>query len=146
MAVLSTKALRQRTAAALASVAGFTASPLVWDNFARTAGSALHRGFAVGVPSSVWTQNGRQRSTVGSLDETTIAVRYARKLRIKDQNASFDEGLDDERSLIKAVTGMSRADLTGLVYVNTPRREVLDDGEWLVVDVNFAAQHPNGLE
>ena len=143
---LSVKALRQRVEAAVSAVAGFTLSPLALDNFARSPESVMHRGFAVGVPESRWTQNGRQRISVGSLDETTIAVRYAYKMKPKAQNASYDAALDDERSLIQAVVGMSRANVTGLVYVDTPRRAVLDEGEWIVIDVNFSAQHLSALE
>ena len=142
---LTVKALRQRIEAALSAVAGFTLSPLVLDNFARSPESVMHRGFAVGVPVSRWTTNGRQRVTVGSLDETTITVRFAYKIKPKAQNASYDAALDDERSLIKAVVGMSRVNVTGLVYDNT-RRAVLDSGEWVVIDVAFSAQHLSPLE
>ena len=146
MAHLTVQALRQRVEAAIVSVGTFNRSALVWDSFGRDPSSFGHRSFAVGVPAGIWTERGRQKPSVGALVNTTISVRFARKMRIKDQRASYDDALADEHTLIKTVVGISRADITGLVYVDTLRRDVITDGEWYLGEMTFSAQHMLALE
>ena len=146
MAHLTVQALRQRVEAAVAALSDFTASPRPWDVFGTDPSARTHRGFAVGTPRGLWTQKGRQKKGVGALVETTLSVRFAYTLRPKGQVASYDLALADEHSIIKAVVGMSRVDVTGLVYVDSPRREVTAEGEWFLGEITFAAQHLIALE
>jgi hypothetical protein len=143
---LSVAALRQRTATALAAVSGFNESPHLWDVFGADPSALMHRGFAVGTPRSVWTGRGRQKVSVGSHDETTLSVRHAFKVRIKDQRQSYDDALADGRTIIQTVVAMSRADITGGPTFNEQTLTALSGGEWLLLEITFAAQHLTALE
>ncbi|HIA01386.1 MAG TPA: hypothetical protein EYN66_05675 [Myxococcales bacterium] len=142
------KSIRQRVQTAIDAVTGFSPSKHPYNVFGRDPASVLHKRYAVGVPRTEPAANRRQRGSVGAVCTTTIAVTYCIRVRPKDQVASYDESLDAEAEIIKAVmadTSALKADV-GISFQGVVMREVDPAGEWIIGELEFAALHVLALD
>lgn len=142
------KSLRQRVETAIDAVTGFTVAKHPYNVFGRDPSSVLHKRFAVGVPRTEPVANRRQKTDVGAVCNTLIAVTYCMRVRPKDQVASYDESLDAEAEIIKAVMADTTALKTGasISFSGVAMREVDPAGEWIIGEVEFTALHSLDLE
>jgi len=142
------KSLRQRVETAIDAVTGFSVSKHPHDVFARDPSSVLHQRFAVGVPTTTPVPNRRQRTTDGAVVNTVIAVTFCIRVKPKDQVASYDEALDAEHSIIKAVMAKTTAlsANASISYAGTSSRNVDPAGEWFIGDIEFNALHVLDLD
>lgn len=138
MAALKRSTIRQRVASAVAALDDYTESVHDYDHIGEDPNSYRNKSFAVGCLSSA-PSNSRQRLTEGALVHTLIGVRSTYKLRPKDRITSVDEALDGQGDIIKAVMGMSVADLN--LEVAELRRPAGIGGEWFFVESIFRIQH-----
>ena len=142
------KSLRQRVETAIDAVTGFSVAKHPYNVFGRDPSSVLHRRFAVGVPRTEPVPNRRQRKTDGAVCQTVIAVTYCVRVKPKDQVASYDDSLDAEAEIIKAVmanTPTLAADAS-ISFSGVVMREVDPAGEWIIGDIEFAALHVLDLD
>tara|TARA_R110000824_G_scaffold66827_5_gene173154 strand:+ start:2273 stop:2716 length:444 start_codon:yes stop_codon:yes gene_type:complete len=142
------KSIRQRVETAIDAVTGFSPSKHPYDVFGRDPSSVLHKRFAVGVPSTLPVANRRQRTSVGAVCNTTIGVTYCTRVRPKDQVDSYDDSLDAEAEIIKAVmadTAALKVDAS-ISFDGVVRREVDPAGEWIIGDIEFTALHVLDLD
>ncbi len=139
MAALAYSAIRQRVAAGLDAISGWTEGKYPYDVFGRDASTLAHLGFAVGLPESEWTDD-RQKLSRGTRTRTTVGVRFTARIKPKDQVASYDTALDAEQDAIEAVMGVSYTDLH-LRLTDRATREVIEPGEWILVNLIFEAAH-----
>ena len=142
------KSLRQRVETAIDAVTGFSVSKHPHNVFARDPSSVLHKRFAVGVPTTTAVPNRRQRATDGAVCNTVISVTYCMRVKPKDQVASFDEALDAEAAIVKAVmaeTTALRADAS-ISFSGVSMRDVDPAGEWIIGEIEFNALHVLDLD
>jgi hypothetical protein len=142
------KSLRQRVETAIDAVTGWTVAKHPYNIFGRDPSSVLDHRFAVGVPGTLPAPNRRQRTGEGAVCNTVIAVTYATRIRPKDQVASYDDSLDGEAEIIKAVMADTAALKTGasISFSGVSTREVEPAGEWIIGDIEFSALHVLALE
>tara|TARA_R110001592_G_scaffold357740_1_gene661415 strand:- start:56 stop:499 length:444 start_codon:yes stop_codon:yes gene_type:complete len=137
------KSLRQRVETAIDAVTGFTPAKHPYNVFGRDPASVLHKRFAVGVPRTEPVPNRRQKTADGAVCNTALGVTYCIRVKPKDQVASYDESLDAEAEIIKAVMAEStalRADAS-ISFAGVVMREVDPAGEWIIGEIEFTALH-----
>lgn len=142
------KSLRQRVETAIDAVTGFSVAKHPYNVFGRDPSSVLHKRFAVGVPRTEPVPNRRQRKTDGAVCQTLIGVTYCIRVRPKDQVASYDDSLDAEAEIIKAVmanTSTLAADAS-ITFSGVVMREVDPVGEWIIGEIEFTALHVLDLD
>ena len=123
------------------AVTGFSESKQPHGVFGRDPASVLHKRYAVGCPRTTTVQD-RQSLSDGAIVRTTIIVTYAHRVKPKDQQTSYDNALDAEADIIKAVMADSGT-LTELQLslVGVPTRQVDTAGEWIVGEIEFSSLH-----
>lgn len=140
MAYLSVSAVRQRIAAAVEALPGWTQSRYAHPLFGSDTKNLAPHSFAVGVAESVLHEaDGRQVTAEGCLWETAVDVAFLHNLRLDAQVQDWDAMLDAEAALIVAVVGISRRDLH--ILQAGASREVLGDGTYALSTVRFRAIH-----
>ena len=142
------KSLRQRVETAIDAVAGWSVAKHPYNVFGRDPSSVLDHRFAVGCPNTLPVPGRRQKTAQGAVCNTVIAVTYAFRIRPKDQVASYDDSLDAEAEIIKAVMADTVALKTdaSISFTGATSREVQPAGEWIVSDLEFSALHVLALE
>ncbi len=121
-------------------------SPMAWTDLVKAGRELLHRGFAVGSPSSTGLEGpagrGRSNTEHPMLLRSRIVVRWAWRLQADGSKAAYRLALADEVTLIKAVLTASLTD-ADIRFVGSSRRAVGD--EWLLVDTAFDLHHNQDL-
>lgn len=144
MAQLAVSAVRARVSAALSALSGWTESRWAYGLYTRDTDHILHHSFAVGVEgTTTHPRDGRQRLSEGALVVTTVAVRWAHRLRQDAQVSDYGLALDAEAEAVAAVMGISRVDLH--IKYQDSRRQT--DGEgWLLGTLRFEVIHQLTLQ
>jgi hypothetical protein len=142
MSTVKLSTIRQRFATKITSLDGFEESRNPFDGYGRSPNTIAHKRFAVGIRSVSSRDDDRQRSAAGALTETEVFVRYAYRIKPKDQIDSYDNGLDSAQDVIEALTPRTSPlhnDLqirwTGL------DNELSDSGEWMTITITFIILH-----
>ena len=104
MATVALSAVRQRFATKLLTLTGFTQSRNPYDNALRAPQTVAHLRFWVGITEAVGRPDDRQRASTGILMDTSVAVKFAYRLRPKDQIIDLDAALDKGQLVIEALT------------------------------------------
>lgn len=143
--------VRSSFAAQCAAVANWTESRFAADVFGRDPdslmGSSTVRLFAVGLGDTNnrmgGTGNGyRGRASEGLLVETSVLVRWAYRLRPKDQQTSRDEAEAAGQELINACEAYTASWPGELkVQLQTVTSEVVPSGEWFLGTATFLVLH-----
>ena len=142
MAALLPSVLAQRFVDALtADPPGFTQARVLAEVYGYTAGSLIHEGFAVSVPTTTPIGD-RQRTSIGTHVEDQVLVRWSYLLRPTDHWTDYKAALDAEQTLIAACMAESTTmrTNTGIRFVSASR-EVHQTGEWVIGDLLFTATH-----
>jgi hypothetical protein len=134
--------IRQRFATKIATLDGFEQSRNPFDGYGRSPNTVAHKRFMVGIQGVTARDDDRQRRGVGVMSTTQVAVRYAYRIRPKDQLDSFDDGLDSAQTVIEAITNRSiplhdhlQIRFTGM------DNELSDSGEWMSITLTFEVIH-----
>lgn len=138
MSSLSVSAVRQRIAAALEAVSGWTQSAWAADLLGRDPKFIGNRLFSVSSPRTAVQQGQRQRRSEGVVVSSEIIVTWLWQLRLDDQIDSYDEALDAEQELIEALAAVSLADLH--VILVDQMRQVLPSG-WVRGMITLRTDH-----
>lgn len=139
MAAIAVPAIRQRIAAAIDAVSGFSQSRFAGPLFARDTDHTAHRAFAVEVADTA-PQASRQKLALGARVRTNFIVRWAYRLRADAQVADYDAALTVEAALVAAVMGMSVEDIN-LHWDGEPQRAVSPAGDWFLGGLTFHVDH-----
>lgn len=132
------------------AVPNWTRSRFAADVFGRDADSLMGttvRLYAVGLGDTNnrmgGTGNGyRGRPGQGLLVETTVIIRWAYRLRLKDQTTSRDEAEAAGQELIAACEAYDSTFPGELkVQLQTVSAEVVDSGEWFLGTATFVVLH-----
>ena len=143
MAAVLPSVLAQRFVDALTGTPpGFIQARVLAEIYGHTAGSLIHKGFAVAVPMTEPLAGDRQRSSIGTHVEDQILVRWSYILRPTDQWTDYKSAMDAEQTMIAAcmAEGPAMRSQTGIQFVSASR-EVTEQGDWVIGDLVFAALH-----
>ena len=141
MSAVAWSTIRQRFKNAVDAIAGFSESRNPYDNFGRNPNTVAHLRFAIGLTSTA-AQSGRQKQAIGIVSNTTMSVRFAYRIRPKDQISSYDDALDTAQSVIQSCTNRTAA-----LYTNTQIKydsmsyTLANSGEYMIFDVYFLCLH-----
>lgn len=140
MGSVNYSAIRQRFATKIATVAGFTQSRNPLDGAIRTPQSVAHKRYWVGVVSSSGSSEDRQAGKV--LCDTEIQVKFAYRLRPKDQITDLDGAWDVSQTLITALTTRAAPLYTNLqIRFQNISTEITGSGEFVIVKLIFSVIH-----
>ena len=140
MSVLPFKTVRTRVATSVSALAGWRESVWALDAFGLDPDQVQHHAFAVGLLSSQpHPTPGRRQPQEGLTTSTQVQLRFAHRLTLDGQVASYNAALDAEQDAIQAVLGTIDRTALHIVWDGTSR-ESLGEG-WIIVTLNFTAVH-----
>jgi hypothetical protein len=140
--VVSLATIRQRFATMIDSLSGFDESRNPFDGYGRSPNTVAHKRFMVGIRSVTSRDDDRQRRGVGVMSSTEVMVRYAYRIRPKDQIESFDDGLDSAQTVINAITKRSTPLHDEIqIRFGGMDNELSDSGEWMSITLSFEVLH-----
>lgn len=142
MSSVSLSTIRKRFAAAVTTLSGFDESRNPFDGYGRSPNTIAHKRFSVGVGTVTSREDDRQRRSDGIMTDTQMSVRFAFRIRPKDQIDSYDNALDAAEQVIEIITNRStplhdslQIRFTGL------DNELADSGEWCSLTLTFSVLH-----
>ena len=140
MTVLAFQTIRQRVAAQISALSGWTQSSWHLDTFGRDPDQVQHHAFAVGILSSSPTQQpGRRQIAEGLATASQVQVQFAHRLTVDGQVSAYDAALSAELDLISAVLTLIDRHALHILWDGSTRSS-LGEG-WIIVTVNFSAIH-----
>jgi hypothetical protein len=142
MSAVSLSTIRKRFASAVTTLSGFDESRNPFDGYGRSPNTIAHKRFSVGVGTVTSREDDRQRRSDGIMTDTQMSVRFAFRIRPKDQIDSYDNALDAAEQVIEIITNRStplhdslQIRFTGL------DNELADSGEWCTLTLSFSVLH-----
>jgi len=142
--MLSTTDLRARVAAAVEALDGFTESRWSASLLGRDTSHIAHKSFAVDIPTTriVEALRQRQRIAEGLLVQSDLVVSYVWSIRGDAQVADMASALTADQTVLHAVMGISRANVSGLLFDSmTHALKGGTNGSWRIGTLNFRAVH-----
>lgn len=133
--------IRQAIQTQVQTVSGFTLIPLPPSYFRRVQNTIAHKGFTIDVTTS--NDEGERMRGAGSVYiSSTVRVIFAYRLRPKDIITDYDNSMDTEQSVIKAVLGSYAGIQSGMqVRYNRSTRDVPDSMEYMITTLEFTILH-----
>ena len=142
MGAVKLSTIRSRFGSAIDAIAGMSISRNPYERFGAIPNTVAHLRFAIGIISCDRIDSDRQKENTGIYAQTIIGIKFAYRLRPKDQITSYDEGFDKSNDLIKACTNRSPAIYTNLqIYFDNQSHEISDSGEYLIITIRFLIYH-----
>lgn len=147
MSTVSLSTIRQRFADAISALDGFTESRNPYDGYGRSPNTAAHKRFSVGIGTVTSREDDRQRRSVGIMTESEVSVRFAFRIRPKDQIESYDDALDAAATVIEQITNRSTPLHDSLqIRFRGLDNELSDSGEWCTLTLIFSVLHYINLQ
>ena len=148
MAAVSTAAVRQRFASRVASLSGWTLSPVPFDLLAPSAvpdaipASIAHQCFAVRVSPTEDTHGRRSTAREGALVSSDVRVRFLFRVAPKDQVASEDGAHNAAHVLAKSLMAQDASWPFDLKLSWESQELTLPaPGEWFSGELRFSVLH-----
>jgi hypothetical protein len=142
MAAVSLSTIRQRFAQAISDLSGFEQSRNPYDGYGRSPNTVAHKRFSVGINAVSSRDDDRQRRADGIMTETEVSVRFAFRIRPKDQIDSYDDALDAAAQVIEKITNRSTPLHDNLqIRFRGFDNELADSGEWCTLTIAFTVLH-----
>lgn len=147
MSAVSLSTIRQRFASAISALAGFDESRNPFDGYGRSPNTVAHKRFSVGVGTVTSRDDDRQRRSTGIMTDTDVLVRFAFRIRPKDQIESYDDALDAAAEVIEKITNRSTPLHDNLqIRFRGFDNELSDSGEWCTISIQFSVLHYINLQ
>jgi hypothetical protein len=147
VSAVSLSTVRQRFATKIADLSGFSEGRNPYDGYGRSPNTVAHKSFSVGIRGVTSRDDDRQRRSTGIMSETEVFVRYAFRIRPKDQLDSYDDALDSAQTVIQALTNRSTPLHDDLqIRFAGMDNELADSGEWCTINLTFNVLHYLYLE
>jgi hypothetical protein len=142
MSSVSLSTIRQRFATQIDTLDGFDESRNPYDGYGRSPNTIAHKRYSVGIRGVNSRDDDRQRRSTGVMSETEVFVRYAFRIRPKDQLESFDDALDSAQVVIQSLTNRSTPLHDDLqIRFTGMDNELADSGEWCTINLTFIVLH-----
>lgn len=147
MSAVSLSSIRQRFATKIGSLDGFNEGRNPYDGYGRSPNTVAHKSYSVGIRGVSSRDDDRQRRAAGIMSESEVFVRYAFRIRPKDQLDSYDDALDSAQLVIQALTNRSTPLHDDLqIRFTGMDNELSDSGEWCSINLTFNVLHYLYLE
>lgn len=142
MSAVSLSTIRQRFATAISTLTGFDESRNPYDGYGRSPNTIAHKRFSVGIGTVASREDDRQRRSAGVMTDTSVSVRFAFRIRPKDQIESYDDALDAAEQVIEKITNRSTPlhDSLQIRFAGLDN-ELADSGEWCTLNLTFTVLH-----
>ena len=142
MATVTLSAIRTRFATAVTSITGMTESRNPFEDVIRAPQRVAQKRFWVGITSAIASEDGRQSTTVGAQMETTVSVKFAYRLRPKDQVTDYGEALDQAEPVIAKLTARGAPLSTDLqIRFSQLTTDITASGEYIIPTAEFSVLH-----
>jgi hypothetical protein len=142
MSAVSLSTIRQRFATQVGTIDGFAEGRNPYDGYGRSPNTIAHKRYSVGIRGVSSRDDDRQRRAVGVMSETEVFIRYAFRIRPKDQLDSYDDALDSAQVVIKEITNRSTPLHDDLqIRFTGMDNELADSGEWCTINLTFNVLH-----
>ena len=142
MATVTLSTIRTRFATAVTSITGMTESRNPFEDVIRAPQSVAQKRFWVGITSAIASEDGRQSTTVGAQMETTVSVKFAYRLRPKDQVTDYGEALDQAETVIAKLTARGAPLSTDLqIRFSQLTTDITASGEYIIPTAEFSVLH-----
>ena len=151
MTTRSPSQVRRDFAERIGAMSGWTVSPEPYSQHDVGAvpnsqpATTAHLSFSVGIPESVPSDGtvfgGRQKPATGVYAQSEVRVRFFARHMPRDEGASEDVALDAESALVVQImsSGWPTTALQ-IVWIGS-ERELVETGEWFVVEARFQVRH-----
>lgn len=140
--IVSLSTIRQRFSTMMSTLDGFVESRNPFDGYGRSPNTVAHQRYMIGVRTVSSRDDDRQRRGVGVMASTEVMVRYAYRIRPKDQLDSYDDGLDSAQTVINAITKRSLPLHDEIqIRFGGMDNELSDSGEWMSITLSFEVLH-----
>ena len=143
MSTVSLSTIRTRIATAIGGLSGWYLSRNPLQEWGRAPNTVAHKNYAVGITSCTQVTDDRQRrSPEGVMVRSTVAVRFAYRIRPKDQITSYNESFDAAQEIMRTITDRNpttHADLQ--IRFNRIIPDMADSGEYTTTTVEFDILH-----
>ena len=144
MSTISVSNIQDNVAAAVTGISGgdFRRSTFPILMFGKTQQTVAHLAFAVG-SNATNAMSGRQRPLEGVECTTQIEIRFSYRISPLSQNDDYDNLLDKEQSIIKAILDRTDTDLYNNTHFRfiSAQREISDSGEYYFSSSFYDAYH-----
>jgi hypothetical protein len=142
MSAVSLSTIRQRFAVSILALSGFDESRNPFDGYGRSPNTVAHQRFSVGVGTVSSRDDDRQRNAAGVMTESEIMVKYAFRIRPKDQIDSYDDALTSAAAVMANITNRSTPLHDNLqIRFRGLDNELSDSGEWCTITLTFTVLH-----
>ena len=142
MSSVSIATIRQRFATKIDAIAGFSENRNPFPNFGRAPNTVAHKRFAVGILSAIGEDDTRQRQSVGIMSRTAIGVKFAYRIRPKDQLIAYDESITTAESVIQSLTNRTSTLYASLqIRFEQMNMELTESGEFNIISLGFSVLH-----
>ena len=142
MAAVSLSTIRSRFAAAVTGIAGMTESRNPFEDVIRAPQSVAQTRFWIGITGAVASDAGPQMSPAGVQMETTVAVKFAYRLRPKDQVTDYGAALDQAETVIRTCTNRGAPLYTDLqIRFSGLSTDITASGEYIIPTAEFSVLH-----
>lgn len=147
MSAVSLSTIRQRFAVSITALSGFDESRNPFDGYGRSPNTVAQKRFSVGVGTVSSRDDDRQRRDSGVMTDTEILVRYAFRIRPKDQIDSYDDALTSAAAVMETITNRNTPLHDNLqIRFRGLDNELSDSGEWCTITLTFTVLHYLTLE
>lgn len=132
--------LRETLSSAVGALSGWRVSTVAPDLFGQDTDHLQHHAYALRLPTTTGTGTERQRPSERWAAATIVEVLWAHRIRGDAQVADYDAGLDAEQDVVKALKGVSSAQM----LVEQLDRRVVPEG-WMLGTIRLRLLHHYAL-
>jgi hypothetical protein len=142
MSTVTLSAVRTRFATAVATITGMTESRNPFEDVIRAPQSVAQKRYWIGITGAIASDDGRQNVSVGVQMDTTVSVKFAYRLRPKDQVVDYGEAMDQAELVIKKLTARGAPLSTDLqIRFSQLTTDITTSGEYIIPTLEFSVIH-----
>lgn len=142
MSTVTLSAVRTRFATAVATITGMTESRNPFEDVIRAPQSVAQKRFWIGITGAIASDDGRQNVSVGVQMDTTVSVKFAYRLRPKDQVVDYGEAMDQAELVIQKLTARGAPLSTDLqIRFSQLTTDITTSGEYIIPTLEFSVIH-----
>ena len=142
MTTVALSAIRSRFAVAVTTITGMTESRNPFEDIIRAPQSVAQKRFWIGITGAIASDDGRQNTAVGAQMDTTVSVKFAYRLRPKDQVTDYGGALDQAELVINKLTARGAPLSTDLqIRFAQLTTDITTSGEYIIPTAEFSVLH-----
>jgi hypothetical protein len=113
-----------------------------FEDVIRAPQSVAQKRYWIGITGAIASDDGRQNVSVGVQMDTTVSVKFAYRLRPKDQVVDYGEAMDQAELVIKKLTARGAPLSTDLqIRFSQLTTDITTSGEYIIPTLEFSVIH-----